>query len=82
MWFGWSVINNLSNISFNVFMWHYPLLLIMYVVLKLFDISINLCSAKTMIVFTIICYFIGTLPHYLIERPINKLLDCKLSGWK
>lgn len=77
----WRWVDELAKISFNVFMWHFPLLLIMYVVIKLFKISVNLGTVKTMIAFTAICYLVGAISHYLIEKPINRIVDSKLKDW-
>ena len=76
----WTLICELGKISFNVYVWHAPLFLIMFVVLKLTNININLCSVKAMIIFTVICYMAGAVSHYLIERPINKIIDNKLNS--
>ena len=75
----WSWINNLANISFNAFMWHYPLLEIKYVVLKLFDFKFDLCTINAMIIFSVVCFGVGTLSYILIEKPLNRVINLKIN---
>ena len=77
--FNWKWIGKLAGISYNAFMWHYPLIEIIYVFLKLFNIEIKLCTVNAMLVFLAICFIVGTLSHYLIEKPANRVIDAKIN---
>jgi len=60
-------------------MWHYPLLEIMYVVLKLFDFKFDLCTINAMIIFSVVCFGVGTLSYILIEKPLNRVINLKIN---
>lgn len=50
----------------------------MYVVLKLFDFKIDLCTINAMIIFSVVCFGVGTLSYILIEKPLNRLsISCQ-----
>lgn len=65
-----SCLGTLGNISFNVYLWHNPLFILMYIILKL-SVTVNLQTCKAMICYTIICFAAGTASYYLLEKPIN-----------
>ncbi len=71
------IIGKLGQISFDVFIWHNPLFLVLQICIKAFKWNIDLNSYLTMIVYAVVCYIIGTFSYYIIERPTAKLIDKK-----
>lgn len=70
-------IGKLGQISFDVYIWHNPFYLLLYILIKLFNCNINLNSYATMIGYTVVCYLFGAFSYYCIERPISKWIDGK-----
>lgn len=67
-------IGKLGQISFDVYLWHVPLLMLMFIVIKIFNLNINLSSYFSMACFVIICFIFGALSHFFIELPCNKII--------
>ncbi len=75
-------IGTLGKISFDVFIWHNPFYLLLYICIKIFNWNLNLQSYITMIGYAVFCYIFGTVSYYLIERPAGKLVGkAEKSGW-
>ena len=72
--FNCKLIGKVGQISYNVFMWHFPLMIAMYVFISIFHLNINIYRVQTMILFTVICFVVGIISLYLIEKPIEKLM--------
>lgn len=72
-------IGTLGKISFDVFIWHNPFYILLYICIKLFNWNLNLNSYTTMICYAIFCYIWGSLSYYFIERPITKIIDKNLQ---
>ena len=66
-------IGTLSEISFDVYIWHSVFLVVMHIVMIKFNLSIN-HSYLTMTMFAVLMYIVGTISYYCIEKPINKAL--------
>lgn len=75
--FNFKIFEILSKSSYNVYIWHVPLLVFMYIFIKICNVSINF-SPIIMIIFTVICEIFGLISYYLIEKPINKSIDKKV----
>ena len=67
--------STLAAISFNAFLWHMPLIVILLILNYKINISIFLLTRTGMVVFTIVTMLIGALSHFLIER--RTILLCK-----
>ena len=76
-WFRHSVWGTLSAISFNVYVWHSTLQVLLALVLPQIAFS---RTVGGMLLFTLIAWFVGTLSHYFIERPLNNHLP-KVWKW-
>lgn len=63
----------LGTITYDVYIWHLPLLLLMYIILELLPVSVNVRSVGTMLIFTAIAWGMGTLSYYLLEKPIQRV---------
>ena len=77
--FSFKGIKKLSEISFSVYIIHAALIVLMFVGLKVLNKTIYFNDPIYMIVFVIICWILGTLVHYLYEKPIQKAVDNKLK---
>lgn len=72
------VIGTLGKISFDVYIWHNPMFLLMYILIKVLGITINLNTISAMIIYTIISFAVGTVSYYLVEKPINRYIGRKI----
>ena len=67
----------LGEITYDVCMWHFPAFLVMFILLEILPVNVNIYSYKAMIIFTAVMFVVGALSHYLIDKPIQKLLKKK-----
>lgn len=67
----------LSAISFEVYLWHNPMLPLMYVLMGAFNWSPDFSNILSMFVFLIASWIAGAIMYYLVERPITKSLTRK-----
>ena len=65
------IFGKIAKISFDVYIWHNLLLIIMYIGIKILDLSFDFNDFWLMIVFTLFSFIVGTISYYLIEMPIN-----------
>lgn len=72
--FRFKFIDTFSKISFDVYIWHSPLFVAMYDIIKFYNLNLNLMSLKAMLSFTGIAVIVGTISYYMIEKNINKLV--------
>lgn len=68
----WGVI---GSITFNVYLWHSPLFPLMYGMLALFEITPDFSGVWTMLVFTLVSFAVGAASYFLIEKPVDKLIN-------
>lgn len=73
------IIGQLGRISFDVFIWHNPFYLLLYICIKLFNWNLNLNSWITMVGYAVFCYIWGTISYYLIEQPIGKIINKRIK---
>ena len=66
-----SCIGTLGEISFNVYIWHTPLFILMYIVIHLFHLTINLHSYKAMFCYSALCFVAGIFSYYFLEKPLD-----------
>ncbi len=74
-------IGTLGAISFNVFMWHASLLLLLKLISLKTELPFSVQSFPAMLIFTAIAYAFGAVSHLLIEKPIDKLLKRTVDGY-
>ena len=67
-------IGTLGEITYDVYLWHVPMILAMYVVFRLFSINLNLDYIPCLIAFTAGSFVVGALSHFAINRPVQKWL--------
>ena len=71
-----SVSKLLCGISFEVYIWHYPFMATIQLILQNADYSIA-HSYFTMLIFTVVVWMICLLIYRFIEQPINKIIKTK-----
>ncbi len=64
----------LGQITYDMYLWHVPMMLAMYVVFKLFSINLNLDYLRCLVAFTIGTFIVGAISHFVIDRPVQKWL--------
>lgn len=72
------VLGILGKCSFDVYVWHLPVLVFFYNLQKAVNISVNVHSAQCMIGFTLVVWVIGILSYYFLEKKIREFLSVKL----
>lgn len=65
-----------GRMSFDVYIWHNPLFILLYICIDLNLLSIDkIYSVSAMCIYTLICWVIGILSYYCIEKPFARV--CK-----
>ena len=73
--FNCKLIEKAGQISYNVYMWHFPLIIAMYVIISIFNLNLDcIYRIQTMFLFTIACFGVGIISFYFIEKPIEKFI--------
>lgn len=67
-----NIVNKLSAISFDSFIWHCPVIIFFQIVFEKYGINISYNNYVVMIMYVITCYVIGTISYYLIEQKIGR----------
>ncbi len=70
--FHFKLINIIAKISYDVYIWHYPFILTIYIFINKNIIKWNLKTLKAMIIYTIFSFIIGTISYFCIEVPLGK----------
>lgn len=73
--FKWKFIGKLSEISYNVYVWHLLILIVLISANRLWELNIQYNNVFVMIASLIVSFIVGTLSHYFIEKPINRYID-------
>ena len=63
-----------SAISFEVYLWHLPLLLLLYLVSRAVSWVPDFANMGGMFIFTAATWGVATLMYFFVERPITNLL--------
>lgn len=71
-----------GNISFDVYLWHNPMIPLMYVVMTFFNFSIDFSKLSSMYIFTIISIIVGIFSYYLCERPLAKFVNKQIEFFR
>lgn len=67
----------LGEATYDVYIWHVPMLLAMYVVFEKFGIHYNLDYYKCLIGFVLGAFAVGVVSHYLVDGPIQRWMNWK-----
>lgn len=70
----------LGKITFDVYIWHSPLFTVLFILIKLFDWNLDLNQVSTMLAFAGVCFLVGTMSYYLIERPLGTIVKRKTNN--
>ncbi len=65
----------LGEATYDIYVWHIPLMLAMYIVLEEFQISLNLDYYKCLIAFVVGAYLVGIVSYFVMNRPIQRLVN-------
>ncbi len=76
--FKWKFIGTLSAISYNVYVWHLTLIIILLAVDRLWSLNINYGNVFIMIACLVVSFIVGALSHYFIEIPFGHYIEKKL----
>ena len=71
------VLGTLGAITFDAYIWHLPMMLLMYILLKLLPANPDIQTWQAMLLFTVSAFGVGTLSHFLMEKPINRLTSLR-----
>ena len=74
------LVGIIGQISYNVYMWHFPMMIAMYVLDKILKLNINIYSVQTMIYFSIVCFLIGIGSSLFIEKPIDRFIKTHFNS--
>ena len=68
----------MGSVSFNVYVWHLPVLVATYVCISKFSWAIDFDNRKTMFMYAIICFAIGIISHFILEKPAKKYVNAHI----
>lgn len=74
-----NIIGKIGRISFDVYIWHNPFYILMYIFIKIFKWNLNLNSYRTMIGYAIVCFIFGGISFYFIEQPLTRWIEKKVK---
>lgn len=66
------LLGGLGEATYDVYIWHVPMMLAMYVVFEKFGIHYNLDYYKCLCGFVGGTFVVGIVSHYLVDAPIQK----------
>ena len=69
------ILGVLGEATYDVYVWHVPLLLAMYVMFEVFHISLNLDYYKCLFAFLAGAFGVGVISYFVINRPLQKLIN-------
>lgn len=67
----------LGDICFNVYLWHNPMLPLMYTLMAVFNWELDFSKLSVMYLFLIASFAVGTASYYLLEKPLKVLVNKK-----
>jgi len=76
--FKYKIIGTMSAISFNVYVWHSSLIIALMSLNVILGLNINFSSKVTVGISLVFSYLVGTISHYLIEKPIDRYIQSKV----
>ena len=69
----------MGQISFNTYIWHCPMLWVMFLITHLLNITPYYAQRKWMYLFCFLTVIVGSVSFYLIEKPLNSFLRKKVN---
>lgn len=77
--FSYRQIGELGKISFDVYIWHICLLILLDILIKAFHWNLNLNTVPAMISFTLVAFSVGAVSYYALEKPLNNFVERKIK---
>ena len=74
------VWGRLGAISFNVYIWHIPLILACGLVIRRMGLSIDLLNWRYMLLYLVGAELCGLISHFFIERPASAMMEKKIKN--
>ena len=71
------VIGLMGKISFDVFIWHHPVNMLLLVVIRKYNLPYNVYSVRMMLIYALLCCVVGTISYIFIDKPIDRLIKGK-----
>lgn len=71
-------IGTLGKITYDTYLWHNPNYLLLYIVPTVTGWNWNLLTVKSMLIYTVVSFAVGTFSYYAIEKPIEKWVRKRL----
>lgn len=68
-------IGTLGKITYDVYIWHCPNFLLLYIIPVVTGQSWSLLTVKAMLLYTVFFFAVGAVSCYVLERPINRWID-------
>lgn len=75
--FDFKIFGILGESTYDVYLWHVPMMLAVYIVFELCSVNLNLQYHTCLIWFTAGSLVVGVISHFLIDMPIQKLIRKK-----
>ncbi len=72
-------LGRLAQISFNVYIWHYELCIICAYANSFLKLGVDFSSRAAEMMFLILALAVGAASHFVIEKPINALINRKMT---
>lgn len=66
------VWGTISAISFDVYLWHFPILLLIIDLNKVLNLQIDYSNRINLLILALCSFAIGTLSYYFVEKPFTK----------
>ena len=73
--FHYKWIGSLGRISYNVYILHTSLFILMYLLIDAFHLKIDLNCVSGMLIFTAAIFLIGTVTHFCVEKRLDRIVD-------
>lgn len=70
-------VGAVGKITFDVFIWHNPLFILMYILIKAFGWNVNLGTYQAMAIYAVVCFGVGAVSYFAIERPVARKIMAK-----
>lgn len=71
--FNFRIYGILGNITYDVYVWHGPMILLLAVIMHYFP-KIQMSFTPVIWAFLICTFLVGTAAYYLVDKPLNKLI--------
>lgn len=72
--FDFKILGTLGAITYSMYVWHTPMILLMFILLEVLPVRVDIHTAKAMWIFVGIMLLFGIISHYLLEKPMANLL--------